>query len=208
MTVGPGAPLPLAFYDRDVVSVARELIGCLLRHHTEDGEILAGRIVETEAYRYDDAASHAYRGPTQRNAAMFGPAGHAYVYVIYGMYDCFNVVCGPPGVANAVLIRAAEPTDGIPAMFMNRFGSPDKTGLGQLRNLASGPGKLCRAFRISRASVDGLSLESGPVIIHPRQTPVGEIVATRRLGISKATELEWRFVESGSEFVSRPAPGR
>jgi DNA-3-methyladenine glycosylase len=214
VTPGPVQPLPRAFYDRDVLVVARELIGCLLRHCTADGAELAGRIVETEAYRHDDAASHAYKGPTDRNTSMFGAAGNAYVYFIYGMYDCFNVVCGPPGVADAVLIRAIEPTHGMAAMFLNRFGTGipmagNSTGPGprQLTELASGPGKLCQALQIARSEVDGSSLESGPVTIHPAQTPVGEIVTARRIGISRAVDLEWRFLESGNRFVSRPVPG-
>jgi DNA-3-methyladenine glycosylase len=223
-----GEVLPVEFYERDVVTVARELIGCVLRRET-DGTVVAGRIVETEAYRHDEPASHAYTGKSARNAAMFGPAGHAYVYLIYGMYECFNVVCGPAGVGNAVLIRAVEPVEGIARMFENRFGSgggptDGATDVVQARSrtagniagsarghrpeeLTSGPGKLCRAFGITR-EVDGMSLVDGPVTIHAGRAiaggaPTREIVATRRIGISKATELEWRFVEAGNEYVSR-----
>ena len=210
-TTNPGRALMPAFYGRDVVTVARELIACVLRRRTAAGTMLAGRIVETEAYRHDDAASHAYKGQSPRNASMFGPAGHAYVYLIYGMYECFNVVCGPTGVADAVLIRAVQPTHGVATMFENRFGTggrstgnPAEPPRRQLADLASGPGKLCRAFGITRAEIDGSSLASGPVTIHAGRTPAGEIVATRRVGISKATELEWRFVLSGNPFVSRP----
>lgn len=203
-TIG-GLPFPQSFYDRDVVTVARELIGCVLRRGTEDGTILAGRIVETEAYRHDDPASHAYAGRSERNASMFGPAGHAYVYLIYGMYDCFNVVCGPPGTADAVLIRALEPTDGISSMWENRFGSggspPDRKRA--LTDLTSGPGKLCRALQITRSGIDGSSLESGPVTICAAPSPVGPIIATRRIGISRAADRELRFLESGNPFVSR-----
>ena len=205
-----GPPLNGSFYDREVVTVARELIGCVLRCRTEDGTVLAGRIVETEAYRQNDPASHAYAGRSERNASMFGPAGFAYVYLIYGMYDCFNVVCGPSGTADAVLIRALEPTEGIPAMWKNRFASDPGVSGGQppdsdrsLTVLTSGPGKLCRALRITRSGMDGSSLESGPVTLHAASSPIGKIIATRRIGISKAVDKEWRFLESASPFVSR-----
>jgi len=205
-----GPPLGRAFYDREVVTVARELIGCVLRRRMEDGTVAAGRIVETEAYRQDDPASHAYTGRSERNASMFGPAGFAYVYLIYGMYDCFNVVCGPSGTADAVLIRALEPTEGIPAMWKNRFvsdprnsGSRPTEKSRSLTALTSGPGKLCRALRITRSAIDGTSLESGPATIHAASAPVGEIIATRRIGISKAVEKKWRFLESTNPYVSR-----
>ncbi|MBU8912826.1 MAG: DNA-3-methyladenine glycosylase [Spirochaetales bacterium] len=199
------SPLSQSFYDRDVVTVAQELIGCVLRRGTEDGTVLAGRIVETEAYRHDDPASHAYTGRSERNASMFGPPGHAYVYLIYGMYDCFNVVCGPPDIAGAVLIRAVEPTDGISFMWQNRFGSGGRPADSKrsLTDLTSGPGKLCRALRITRSEIDGASLESGPVTIHPPPLLVGRIVAARRIGISRAVDREWRFLESENPFVSR-----
>ena len=208
-----GSPLPQSFYDREVVTVARELIGCVLRRRMGDGTILAGRIVETEAYRHDDPASHAYTGRSERNTAMFGPAGHAYVYLIYGMYDCFNVVCGPSGTPDAVLIRAIEPRDGLSVMWRNRFDSdlPDSSGRPPdkgrgLTTLTSGPGKLCRALRITRSGIDGSSLESGPVTIHAPpsgSSPTRQIIATRRIGISKAADKQWRFLESGNPFVSR-----
>ena len=207
-----GLPLPRSFYDRDVITVARELIGCVLRHRMEDGTVLAGKIVETEAYRHDDPASHAYTGRSERNASMFGPAGHAYVYLIYGMYDCFNVVCGPSGTAAAVLIRALEPSDGTSVMWRNRFDSDPPASAGWPTNkrsvltaLTSGPGKLCRALCITRSRIDGSSLETGPVTIHAASStssPRREVIATRRIGISKAAEKEWRFLESGNPFVS------
>jgi len=205
-----GPPLGRAFYGREVVTVARELIGCVLRRRMEDGTVAAGRIVETEAYRQDDPASHAYTGRSERNASMFGPAGFAYVYLIYGMYDCFNVVCGPSGTADAVLIRALEPTEGIPAMWQNRFASDSRASGGQppesdrsLTVLTSGPGKLCRALLITRSGMDGSSLESGPVTMHAASSPIGKIITTRRIGISKAVGKKWRFLESANPFVSR-----
>ncbi len=231
-------PLPASFYDRSVVTVARELIGCVLVSHTGPDPV-AGRIVETEAYRHDDAASHAFGGPSVRNAPMFGPPGHAYVYLIYGMYDCFNVVCGPEEKGDAVLIRAVEPIIGLAPLWHNRYGESLPKALAQmegyaagtgstsgagrrstsdaptergpasaarlrarLRNLTSGPGKLCRAFAITRETVNGASLQTGPVTVHPGAV-AGPVTASRRIGISKAVGLEWRFVEEGNPFVSR-----
>lgn len=145
------------FFERDVVTVARELLGCRLAHRLEDGSVLAGIIVETEAYHGDDPASHSHRGETPRNRVMFGPPGVAYVYFIYGMYDCFNVVCEPAGSGAAVLIRALEPVVGLEAMGANRSrGKPVPD-----RELASGPGKLCRAMDITRARHNGWVLGWG-----------------------------------------------
>ena len=228
-------PLPQSFYDREVVTVARELVGCVLVSHTGRHPI-AGRIVETEAYRQDDPASHAYGGRRTRNAPMFGPPGHAYVYFIYGMYDCFNIVCGPVDRGEAVLVRALEPLSGLETIWRNRYGEtkplpaelsaaslassflrrsirPDEQSNGsgpgkgppaQVRNLTSGPGKLCRALGITRERVNGTSLTEGPVTVH-RGGRQAEVVATRRIGISKAIEHEWRFLEAGNPFISRPA---
>jgi DNA-3-methyladenine glycosylase len=207
-------PLPPAFYDRDAVAVARDLVGCLLARHTANGTLLC-RIVETEAYRHDDPASHSYRGPSPRNRAMFGLPGHAYVYFIYGMYDCFNAVCGPRGRGEAVLIRAAEPWSGLAAMWRNRYGSgepaPDLVlPLGQdervprrVRELTSGPGRLCQALGITRA-LDGSPLDDGPLAVcaRPGSRPEPEIAALPRVGISKAVEQKWRFVERGNPFAS------
>ena len=212
-----GIVLPQSFYDRPVVVVAKDLVGCILQHRLADGSVLAGRIVETEAYRHDDPASHAYRGPTARNTAMFGPAGHAYVYVIYGIHHCFNVVCGAPGVPDAVLVRALEPTDGMVTMWQNRFGSAGRSPDGRpgrftergarrarkVADLTSGPGKLCQALGIQKADIDRSSLQSGPLTIHQAADPPASVLASRRIGISRAPERLWRFSEKGNPFVSR-----
>lgn len=160
-------PLPRSFYARDAVPVARDLLGATLVRILPSGALLVATIVETEAYRRDDPASHSHRGPTNRNRSMFGPPGNAYVYVIYGMYDCLNAVCEATGEGAAVLIRALEPRSGIEIMWANRF--PDDVPPRWLRKdpmaepdrlvgLMSGPGKLCRALAIRRADHDGTSL--------------------------------------------------
>jgi DNA-3-methyladenine glycosylase len=195
-----------SFYNRDVCTVAEELIGCLMVRARADGPPLIGRIVETEAYRHDEPASHSFNGQTARNRAMFGPPGHAYVYLIYGVHSCFNVVCGPQGTGDAVLIRAVEPRAGLPEMWVNRYGTPWVPGERpdrQVRLLTAGPGRLASALAITREEVDGTSLESGPVVLMPREAEPGEIVQTTRIGISRAVELKWRFVEAGSPFLSR-----
>ena len=157
---------------------------------------VGGRIVETEAYHHEDPASHSYSGRTARNAAMWGPPGHAYVYRAYGLHWCLNVVCGAePG--SAVLIRALEPTDGIDAMRARR-------GLHDLRALCSGPGKLAQALAVTRAH-DGLPLNAPPFRITPGAADA--ILTGPRIGITKAVAEPWRFGEATSPFLSRPFPG-
>jgi len=194
-------PLPEAFYHRRTPAVARALLGCVLVHDTPEGRA-AGRIVETEAYlARKDPASHAFKGPTQRNAAMFGHPGTAYIYFIYGMYYCFNVVTGPHGVGEAVLIRALEPIEGLPLMEKRR-------GTDIARNLCSGPGKLVLALGI-RPEHNHASLLSGPLHIETPETfglakvSARKIVATKRVGISAAADLPLRFYERGNPYVSR-----
>ncbi|WP_294273794.1 DNA-3-methyladenine glycosylase [uncultured Sphingomonas sp.] len=181
--------LPLAFYQRDVDEVARALIGVTL---TVDG--VGGVIVETEAYDAADPASHSFAGRTARNGAMFGAVGHAYVYRIYGLHHCLNVVCGAPG--SAVLIRALEPVHGIDAMHGRRGAARS------LEDLCSGPGKLCAALDI------GLGLDGAPLTAPPFAligAPTGVPVAVgRRIGITKAAERPRRFGWKDSPWLSRP----
>ena len=184
---GRSGPPRQGFWARHPADVARDLIGWNL-----SVEGVGGRIVETEAYHHDDPASHSVSGPTERNAAMFGPPGHAYVYRSYGVHWCFNVVCGEqPG--SAVLIRALEPTLGLPVMAARR-------GLSAARALCSGPGKLSQALAITRDH-DGRSLEQTPFALS--SGPATPIITGPRIGISKAVGTPWRFGEAGSRFLSQ-----
>jgi DNA-3-methyladenine glycosylase len=176
-------------FDRDSLDLARALIGATL---LVDG--VGGIIVETEAYHPEDPASHSYAGPTERNAAMFGPPGRAYVYRSYGIHWCMNVV-GRRG--SAVLIRALEPTEGLELMRQRR-------GLADPRQLCSGPGKLCQALAVTREH-DGLPIDHAPFAFAPAAGPAA-IVAGPRIGISKAADLPWRFGLRGSRFLSRSFP--
>lgn len=191
-------PLPRDFYDRDAVQVARDLLGKLLWRASSAGTI-AGRIVETEAYlSRDDPACHACRGQTRRNASMFGPPGHAYVYSIHTRW-CLNAVTEPAGVASAVLIRAIEPLTGIELMSAQR-------GTERARDLARGPGRLCEALAIDR-ELDGWDLTVGRRlwIADGGVPPAEEEVAVgSRVGISRASDLPLRFVVAGNRFVSLP----
>jgi DNA-3-methyladenine glycosylase len=177
------------FFARSVHEVAPSLIGATL---LVDG--VGGRIVEVEAYDQKDPASHAYRGPTRRNAAMFGPPGHAYVYRSYGIHWCLNLVCGGEGVPEAVLIRALEPTSGLDVQQRRR-------GLEDVQALCSGPGKLCQALGIT-GEHDGLALDVPPFLLQAR-AEIPEIVTGPRIGITRAAELNWRYGEAGSPFLSR-----
>jgi DNA-3-methyladenine glycosylase len=181
--------LPRDFFARSVHEVAPELIGATLLF-----EGVGGRIVEVEAYDHEDPASHGYRGPTERNRAMFGPAGHAYVYRSYGVHWCLNLVCEGEGVASAVLVRALEPTHGLD--FMRRRRSLDDPRL-----LGAGPGRLCQALGIT-GDHDGLPLDEPPFEIRPGEEPAA-VAAGPRVGITRATERPWRYVEAGSRFLSR-----
>jgi len=177
-------------FDRSVHKVAPELIGATL---LVDG--IGGRIVEVEAYDQEDPASHGYRGRTKRNASMFGPAGHAYVYRSYGIHWCLNLVCEAEGLPSAVLVRALEPTHGLDQMRKRR-------GLDDPRLLASGPGRLCQALGITREH-DGLPLDRPPFDLRERVEAV-QVLAGERVGITRATELPWRYAEAGSRILSRP----
>lgn len=194
--------LPARFYQQDTISAARALLGTFLVHDSPQGRAV-GRIVETEAYLFkNDPACHAHKGPTARNAAMFGPPGRAYIYFIYGMYYCLNVVTAPPGIGEAVLLRALEPVEGIELMRKRR-----KTPA--LHNLCSGPGKLVQALGITH-KLNAHDLRKSPLTIWSRDSfpqPADasfEIVATPRIGITLAAELPLRFYIRGSKFASRP----
>jgi DNA-3-methyladenine glycosylase len=185
-----GKPLRRAFFARSVHEIAPELIGATLLVNG-----VGGIIVELEAYHHTDPAAHSFRGPTARNMVMFGPPGFAYVYRSYGIHWCVNFVCEKEGSASAVLIRALQPTHGIPAMRRRR-------GLHDERSLCSGPGKLTEALGITDAH-NGLPLDAPPIAVHAR-VGTSEIAAGVRIGITKAVELQWRYGLKDSKFVSKP----
>ncbi len=216
--------LPPKFYQHDTLTLAQLLLGCELVHESREGRT-AGIIVETEGYITGDPACHAYRRETKRNAAMFGPAGTLYVYQIYNHYNCINVVTGPQGVGEAVLIRALEPTEGIELMELRR-NEAFKTGFERyrnntidastadgLKNLANGPGKLVIALGISRAEHNFSSLTTGAISIHgpvlrsDRYAGAArhdfEMVTTTRIGIKFGADLPYRYYVKGNRFVSK-----
>jgi DNA-3-methyladenine glycosylase len=178
------------FFARSVHDVAPALIGCLL---LVDG--VGGRIVEVEAYDGEDPASHSFRGLTPRNRAMFGPPGHSYVYRSYGIHWCLNLVCEADGRGAAVLVRALEPTCGAELMAARR-------GTANPRLLCSGPGRVCQALAIA-AEHDGRPLDQPPFELLPSEEQVA-VASSGRIGITKATDREWRYTLRGSRFLSRP----
>jgi DNA-3-methyladenine glycosylase len=183
------------FFARDPVVLARDLLGRVLFYKTAEG-LLAGRIVETEAYRGGaDAASHAFRGPTARNAVMFGPAGHAYVYFTYGVHHCLNVTAELPGTAGAVLLRALEPLAGLDIMRARGDHGPES-------RLLSGPGKIGRAFGLTLKD-NGRDFTRGPLgLAAGSPIPAREVAASSRIGITRAVDLPYRFVVIGNRSVS------
>ena len=180
------------FFARNVHEVAPELVGADLYVNG-----VGGIVVEVEAYDHEDPASHGFAGRTPRNAAMFGPPGHAYVYRSYGIHWCLNLVCEEEGTANAVLVRALEPTRGLDEMRARR-------GLDEPRLLCAGPGRLCQALGVTRDH-DSLPLDEPPFELRERQGPV-DVVAAPRIGITRAAELPWRYCLAGSRYLSRPVP--
>jgi DNA-3-methyladenine glycosylase len=182
--------LSKGFFRRSVHEVAPDLIGATLLFNG-----VGGRLVEVEAYHHTDPAAHSYRGQTRRNAVMFGPAGYTYVYRSYGIHWCLNLVCEPKGSASAVLIRALEPTDGLPLMRRRR-------GLSDVRLLCAGPGRVCEALGITAAH-NGLALDEPPFALFARTREV-EVIAGPRIGITKAVEKPWRYGLKGSAFLSKP----
>ncbi len=188
------APTEAGFYDRPVLEVAPDLVGCVLRHRG-----VSGRIVETEAYHASEPACHAYAGLTPRTEVLHGPPGVFYVYRSYGIHALLNTVVEAPGVGAAVLIRALDPLEGLESMRTRR-------GLAHAGELCSGPGKLTQALAID-LDLNGTRVGE-PIEILPRPAGVAEprIVTGERIGITKAVELPWRFCDAGSRGVSRPWP--
>ena len=195
---GVGVRLRRSFYEQATIDVAKQLLGKYLLHQHADGETV-GRIVETEAYTGpQDLACHASKGRTARTEVMFGPAGHAYVYFIYGFYNMLNLVTGAADYPAAVLIRAVEPVAGIDLMKARRK-------VDTLRGLTSGPGKLCQAFAIDR-SLNGADLCDKTLYVEDRGEPAPKFEATPRIGVDYAgkwKDKRYRFVVRGSDFVSR-----
>jgi DNA-3-methyladenine glycosylase len=199
----PGMLMPRIFFERQPDSVACGVLGKLLVRQTSDA-LLVGRIVEVEAYFGDgDAAAHAAAGRTARNAVLFGPAGHAYVYFIYGMHSCLNISCEPAGQAGSVLVRALEPLQGLAQMAAWRGLSAHASP----RLLTSGPGRLCQALGITRATHNGVDLLSEDSELQLRDDGYERqgILTTPRIGISKAAERQLRFLIAGHSCVSGPA---
>jgi DNA-3-methyladenine glycosylase len=195
-----GGRLPRSFFARPSTEVAPDLLGRVLVRVLPDGTRLAARLVEVEAYGPNDPASHAFRGPTPRNLVMFGPPGHLYVYFTYGMHFCSNVVTGADGVGSAVLLRAAEPLEGVDAMAVRR-------GVDAPTLLCSGPGRLTQAMEIARPENGADLVRDGSV-----QLRMGYPVAPRsiarstRVGVNVGAERKWRYYDAGSAFVSRGRP--
>jgi len=188
-------PLPRSFYDRPVLEVARELVGCVVSH----GET-AGVVVETEAYHHSEPACHAYVGVTERTRVLWGEPGRAYVYRSYGIHALLNAVCEREGVGAAVLIRALEPLEGVELMRHRRR-------LTRAEDLCSGPGKLTQALDVE-LELNDTDLVGGPIAISPRppEWERVELIAGPRIGIRKAAELPWRFCARGNRNVSKPWP--
>lgn len=205
----PGRLLPRSFFEEPPEHVAPHLLGKVLAHRT-GGEVLAGRIVEVEAYLGPhndppDPAAHSHRGPTPRNQVLFGPAGHAYVYVIYGMYFCMNVSCEAEGRGGGILLRALEPMPGpngaaLARMALNRGLAPGA----RASLLTSGPGRLCQALGLNRKTHNGLDLvdSASPLQIRDDGWATSEVMVTARIGIHEAVDWPLRFALPGHHCVS------
>ena len=203
----PGKLLKRASFEAPPERVARLLLGKILVRKTPERKLIAGRIVEVEAYlgphrKTADPAAHTHRGPTPRNRVLFGPAGHAYVYFIYGMYSCMNVSCEREGRGGGVLIRALEPVAGLEQMARNRGLAPGVAA----RELTSGPGRLCQALGITRSADNGVDLLDPKSSLQLRDdgTRAGRVLVTARIGIRHAVELPLRFAVAGNGCVSGP----
>lgn len=208
-------PLARTFYLQPTLVVARRLLGKTLARRFPDGVIATGRIVETEAYTTDDPACHAFRGKTERNQTMFGPPGHAYIHMNYGLHYCLNAVTGAEGAAEAVLIRAIEPVENASRLFRNYYGevaaedafSPEyleSTARAEKR-LGAGPGRLSKSLIIDRTfdSTDLTDTESAIFLLEGPEVPEEDVVTTTRIGITKGADLPWRFYVRSSGFVSK-----
>jgi len=220
----PGRLMKRVFFEAPPERVARLLLGKILVRRTKERKLLAGRIVEVEAYlgphrQTADPAAHSHRGPTPRNQVLFGPAGHAYVYFIYGMYFCMNVSCERVGHGGGVLVRALEPVAGVEQMARNRgfkgfppFSPKTRKGwgtdeeCGKLRELTSGPGRLCQALGITRREDNGLDLTDpeSPLQLRDDGVRAGRVLVTPRIGIRHASDLPLRFIVAGNGCVSGP----
>jgi len=185
---------PKLFESKDTITLAKALLNTYLVHNSSEGTTI-GKIIETEAYLFDDPASHTFSGKTKRNFHMFGPAGYAYIYQIYGIHFCFNVVSNLINVGEAVLIRALEPLDGINLMKKRR-------GVDNIKNLCNGPGKLVQAMGIKK-NLNGISLLSSTIYLLPETEICKNIISTTRIGINKGSELEYRFYLEGNSNVSK-----
>lgn len=194
--------LTKTFYQRELLRVAKDLLGKIIVKYDNDF-ILAGKIVEVEAYHGDiDEAAHSYGGMTKRTEIMFEEGGYLYVYFTYGAHHCCNVVTGKKGQGTAVLVRAVEPVSGIDSMIKNRFRRKLKNEK-EISNLTSGPGKVCQAFGIDR-SHSGIDLTGGKIfILENTRIPNKEIGVSKRIGITKSKELPWRFFIKDNPYLSR-----
>jgi DNA-3-methyladenine glycosylase len=199
--------LPRNFFDGDPRTVSAELLGKLIVRK-EGRKLIAGRIVEVEAYLgADDLAAHAAAGRTARNDVLFGPPGHAYVYFIYGVHYCLNISCLPDGEAGGILIRALEPVSGLEEMATAReLGDLNFDSVRDLRKLASGPGRLSEALRVTRPRDNGKDMLSPRCDLQVRDDGFvpDEILKTPRIGITKSADMPLRYVIAGSKFLSRP----
>ena len=203
----PGARLSRAFFNRPATEVARDLIGAFLDHRLSNGRHVGGRLVEVEAYLGDgsDSSAHSHGGATARNQTMFGPPGRLYAYRSYGIHTCVNVVCGPRGLGEAVLLRALEPSGDLAAMRRMRGLGPDAPA----RALARGPGRLGQAMGFTLEH-DGTSLLRGPISLHAAAAAADppQVLCGPRVGITRAVDLPYRFYEADSAWVSPFRPGK
>jgi len=197
-----GQPLPRAFYEQPTLEVAQTLLGQTLVRRLPNGETLSGMIVETEAYPHGDPALYAYQSPTPRTQHIFGPPGHVYLYATYRIHLMLNIVCGPVGMAESVLIRALEPVEGLDTMRANRATAADT------RQLTSGPGKLSAALGLTVTGFNGVDVtDRGSALqIAACHSMPFETIVTTRIGLSRGADLPYRFYIAGNRFVSRPAP--